>query len=53
MDILDENMALVHDFTPLSDTERAEFLARSEGKSDQIEKYRRNLYDKDKNLITG
>ena len=53
MDILDENMALVHDFTPLSDMEKAEFLARSEGKSDQIEKYRRNLYDKDKNLITG
>jgi len=53
MDILDENMALFHDFTPLSDMESAEFLARSEGKSDQIEKYRRNLYDKDKNLITG
>jgi len=53
MDILDENMALFHDFTPLSDMERAEFLARSEGKSDQIEKYRRNLYDKDKNLISG
>ena len=53
MDILEENMALFHDFTPLSDMERAEFLARSEGKSDQIEKYRRNLYDKDKNLISG
>jgi predicted aldo/keto reductase-like oxidoreductase len=53
MDILDENMALFHDFTPLSDEERAEFLARSEGKSDQIEKYRGNLYDKDKNLISG
>jgi predicted aldo/keto reductase-like oxidoreductase len=53
MDILDENMALFHNFTPLTDLERAEFLARSEGKSDQIEKYRRNLYDKDKNLING
>jgi len=53
MNILDENMDLFHDFTPLSDMERAEFLSRSEGKSDQIEKYRRNLYDKDKNLITG
>ena len=53
MDILDENMAAFHDFTPMSDMERVEFLARSEGKSDQIEKYRRKLYDKDKNLITG
>ncbi len=51
MDILHENMSLVQNFTPLSEDEKAEFLTRSEGKSDQIEKYRRLLYDKDKNLI--
>ena len=51
MDILDENMAAFHNFTPLSDQEKAEFLARAEGQSDKIEKYRRQLYDKDKKLI--
>ena len=53
MDILDENLAAVQQFTPLTESERSEYLTRSEGKSDQIEKYRRNLYDKDQNLIIG
>jgi predicted aldo/keto reductase-like oxidoreductase len=53
MDILDENISVLHDFTPLTDQEKAEFLARSEGQSDKIEKYRRFLYDKDKKLISG
>lgn len=51
MHILKENLALSHSFIPYSDQEIAELRARADGKSDQIEKYRRNLYDKNKNLI--
>ncbi len=51
MDILEENLALFHNFTPYTDQEIAEFRARATGKSDQIEKYRRNFYDENKDLI--
>jgi predicted aldo/keto reductase-like oxidoreductase len=53
MDILEENLTLSQTFSPLSDQETVDFRARAEGKSDQIEKYRRKLYDKDKKLITS
>ena len=52
LDILEENMAVFHNFTPLSEQEQVEFLSRSEGHSDEIEKYRRKFYDKDKKLIS-
>ncbi len=51
MDILEENLALSQSFIPYSEQETAEFRTRAEGKSDQIEKYRRNLYDENKRLI--
>jgi predicted aldo/keto reductase-like oxidoreductase len=51
MRILEENLALSQNFLPFSEEETAEFRVRAEGKSDQIEKYRRNLYDENKHLI--
>ncbi len=53
MDILDKNMAAFHAFTPLSDQEILAFQARAEGKSDEIERYRRKFYDTDKKLLSS
>jgi predicted aldo/keto reductase-like oxidoreductase len=41
LEILKENLALFHNFKPLSDDERIELLSRSSGKSDVIEDYRK------------
>jgi predicted aldo/keto reductase-like oxidoreductase len=50
MEILEENLQLFHHFTPMTKEEEAELLARCEGKSDQIEHYRRKLYNSDGEL---
>ena len=45
MEILEENVNAFHQFTPMTEEERAELLARCKGKSDVIEKhYRRNRH---------
>ncbi len=53
MDILDENIAAFHAFTPLTDQEILAFRTRAEGKSDEIEKYRRKFYDTNKKLLSS
>jgi predicted aldo/keto reductase-like oxidoreductase len=49
LEILEENLEVFHNFTPMTVEEQEELLARSEGKSDQIEHYRRKFYDADGN----
>jgi predicted aldo/keto reductase-like oxidoreductase len=51
MEILDENVNLFQNFTPMTEEEMSELRNRAVGKSDEIEGYRRKKYDSEGNVI--
>lgn len=51
MEILAENVSLFQNFTPMTEEEMSELRSRSLGKSDEIEKYRRKLYDSNGEVV--
>ncbi len=51
MDILNENVNLFQNFTPMTEEEMSEMRNRGVGRSDEIEHYRRKLYDSQGEVI--